>query len=259
MCDLLYFGDHCGPGIIIWDILNRRDKLLFMLGAFTFDNILRFLKDRNFHSIYDKKYLVNSKNDTLVTNIKSEIHKNYHFDNPIYSACIKHSKYNFHFLHDFIYSHQENAILNYDFIVNQYNLKIQNTMNVFNNANPVLLINFLFLASCNDVIKSNINEMLHVLNSYMPHKKYYLLFFTNFDIPNIHYDNVFFIKINTDYSNWHAIPNNLRVNLYLEIYNGFYNITKHLHLHDHFPEFKNTFYYQNNLNNMDTNTCGTLD
>jgi len=113
MCDLLYFGDHCGPGIVIWDILNKRDKLLFMLGSFTFDNILLFLKDRNFNSIYDKNYLVNSKNKNIKPNITSGLNQNVHFDNPLYDNplydnCIKHSKYNFNFLHDYIYSHEEN-------------------------------------------------------------------------------------------------------------------------------------------------------
>ena len=259
MCDLLYFGDHCGPGIVIWDILNKRQKLLFMLGSFTFDKILLFLKDRNFYSIYDKNYLVNSKNENLIPNIKSGLNQNVHFDNPRYDNCIKHSKYNFQFLHDFIYSHEENAILNYDFIVKQYNLKIENTINVFNNNNPVLIINFLHAEQSNDVTKNNINDMLNVLTSYMPHKKYYLLFFTNFEIPNIPFDNVFFIKVNENYNNWHNTPNNLRVGLYSEIYSGFYNVAKHLNLNNNFPVFEETYYYKNNVNNDDINTCGSLD
>jgi hypothetical protein len=125
MCDLLYLGDHCGPGIIIWDILNRRDKLLFMLGSFTFDKILLFLKDRNFDSIYDKNYLANSKNPHVRPHFKSIMNQNIHLNNPTYENCIFHSKYNFNFLHDYMYLPQENAILNYDYIVNQYKLKIQ--------------------------------------------------------------------------------------------------------------------------------------
>jgi hypothetical protein len=259
MVDLLYFGDHCGPGIVIWDILNRKDKLLFMLGSFTFDKILLFLKDKNFDSIYDINYLFNSKNINIKPNFKSIINQNIHLNNPKYENSIFHSKYNFHFLHDYMYFAEENAVLNYDFIVNQYKLKIKNTMNIFNNNNPVLLLNFLFAEYCNNVIIDNIHDMLNVLNSYMPHKKYYLLFFTNFNIPNIHIENVFFIKINNDYSNWHILPNNLRGGLYSEIYNGFYDVTKKINLNNFFPKFEETYYYKNNMNNSDINTCGALD
>ena len=259
MCDLLYFGEHCAPGIIIWDILNKRDKLLFMLGSFTFNNILSFLKDRNFHCIYDTDYLVNSKNIYYKPNIKSELNQNIHFDNPLYDNCIMHSKYNFYFVHDYIYSQQENSILNYNYIANQYKLKIENTINIFNNNNPVFIINFLFANECNNVIMNNINEMLNVLNSYMPHKKYYILFFTNFEIPNIYFDNVFFIRLNNDYSNWHQTPNNLRFGLYKEIYDNFYNITQKVNLSNHFPIFEETHYYKNNVHNNEINTCGALD
>lgn len=259
MIDLLYFGDHCGPGIIIWDILNRRDKLLFMLGAFTFDKILLFLKDKNFDSIYDKNYLVNSKNINLKPNIKSILNQNIHFNNASYENCITHSKYNFNFLHDYIYFAQENAILNYDYIVNQYKLKIRNTMNIFNNNNPVFLINFLYAEHSTNIIINNIHDMLNVLNSYMPHKKYYLLFFTNFNIPNIHIDNVFFIKINNNYNNWHSVPNKMRIQLYSEIYNEFYNVAKKLNFNHFFPVFEKTYYYMNTMNNDDINTCGSLD
>jgi hypothetical protein len=93
----------------------------------------------------------------------------------------------------------------------------------------------------------------------MSHKKYYLLFFTNFNVPNIHIDNVFFIKINNDYNNWHSIPNNLRVNLYSEIYNGFYNVTKKLNLNNFFPKFEESFYYKNSIHDVTINTCGALD
>jgi hypothetical protein len=258
MSEIMYFGEHCGPGIIIWDILNKRDKLLFMLGVFSFDKILSYLKDRNLHSIYDKNYLINSKNNKIKPNIKSVLKQNIHFDNPLYDNCIQHSKYGFIFLHDYIYLHNENTILNYDFIANQYKLKIENTTKLFNNNNPVLILNFLSSNDCNNVIVNNINEMIQVLNSYMPHKKYYLLFFTNFEIPNIYFDNVFFIKIEQNYNNWVMTPNNLRVGLYKEIYDKFYNITKKLNLH-YYPVFEETYYYKNNIHNGEINTCGSLD
>jgi len=98
--------------------------------------------------------------------------------------------------------------------MNQYKLKIENTQNIFNNNNPVLILNFLYASNCNDVIINNINDMLNVLTSYMSHKKYYLLFFTNFEIPNVHFD---------------------------------------------IPIFEETYYYKNNVNNNDINTCGSLD
>jgi len=259
MCDLMYFGDHCAPGIIIWDILNKRDKILFMLGAFKIDSILSFLKDRNFHSIYDTNYLVNSKNEHIKPIIKSELNQNIHFDNPKYDNCIVHSKYKFCFLHDYIYSHEQNAILNYNYISNQYKLKIEKTMNIFNNNNPILFINFVYSMESTNYINNNIHELIHVLNSYIPHKKYYILFFTNFEIPNIHIENIFFIKLKNDYSNWHVTPNNLRVNLYKEIYNNFYKVTKKLNLHRNFPVFEETFYYKTNVHNQKIDTCGCLD
>jgi len=259
MCDLMYFGDHCAPGIIIWDILNKRDKLLFMLGAFKIDHILLFLKDKNLHSIYDTNYLVNSKNQNLKPKIKSDLNQNIHFDNPKYDNCIKHSKYKFCFVHDYIYSHEENAILNYNYISNQYKSKIEKTINIFNNNNPILFLNFVYSNESTNYIINNINEINNVLDSYISHKKYYILFFTNFEIPNIQNDNIFFIKITNDYSNWHKIPNNLRLNLYKEIYDNFYKITEKINLKHNFPVFEETYYYKTNIFNKKLDTCGCLD
>ena len=55
--NLYHLGDHCEPGIIINDILNIKTKTLFMLGVYSFNNIISYLNDNDYEKIYDKKYL----------------------------------------------------------------------------------------------------------------------------------------------------------------------------------------------------------
>ena len=56
--DLYHFGDQCAPGIIINDILKQKNKKMFMLAVYIFNDILNYLTEFDLNSIYDKKYLV---------------------------------------------------------------------------------------------------------------------------------------------------------------------------------------------------------
>lgn len=56
--ELLHFGDHCMPGIIINDTLKIQKKGLFQLGHYFFNDIINFLYDNKYHDIYDEQYLV---------------------------------------------------------------------------------------------------------------------------------------------------------------------------------------------------------
>ena len=255
MCDIMYLGDHCAPGIVICDILNKKDKLLFMLGSFTLNSIISYLSDNDWDLIYDKKYLVNKLQPGKTIYFKNELNKNIHFSHDNLNNTIFHSKYMFHFLHDYIVD-ENNNILNYDFIVEQYKNKIKNTKELFNNEKPVIFINFLWDKTMNDVIMKNIDQLINVLNGYIKHKKYYIIFFTNFELLNLHYENIFFIKLNNYYNDWHFKTNKNRFELYKEIYENFYNVTKKLNLNENFPIFENTYYYQNNKSNDNSLTCG---
>ena len=253
MCDLIHLGDHCAPGIIINDILLRNEKLLFMLGVYSFDSIIKYLEFENLELIYDKQFLqVNNKNIARFENkIKSFSH----------SSGVHHSKFGFGFNHDYKYCIKNNAVLNYNFIVNIFNEKIANTKKLFSNENPIIFITFTHFTS-------NIDDMICILQKYIPSKKFYIIFFTNNDEftyspkKQNNYDTVinedtgtseqidssekvFIIKLQNSYDNWFLMKKQQALILYKEIYESFYATAIKINLHMHFPTFENTPGYKN--------------
>lgn len=242
----MYLGDHCATNIIINDILAIKKPKLFMLGGFRFDDIIKYLSEQKLEEIYDKKYLKAYHDKDISLKFKSIEKKHDHC--PDVNNCIINIKYNFIFHHDFMFVKENNTIMNYNYIVNQYNTKIKNTFTMFNNENPIIFINFVW----NDEIMYNVYknndkviEMQNILKKYIPHKPFYILFFTNNQNININVKNVLVVKLKNNYESWiHNTPKE-NIEIYTEIYNAFYNATIKLNLQHHFPSFENTHYYKN--------------
>jgi hypothetical protein len=55
MTDIIDFGDNCLPHILIKEILFLKQKTLFTLGVFGFNDILKYLKNENMEDIYQKE------------------------------------------------------------------------------------------------------------------------------------------------------------------------------------------------------------
>ena len=133
--ELLHFGDECTPHIIINDILKQRKKTLFMLGHYSFNDILNYINDNNYEAIYDRQYLkVTAK-----------------------TSHILHTKYGFILNHDYIY--KDGEFINYDFVVERFNLKINNFKESLANNNRLIFLNF-----ANDVRGMKITEMVDTFN-----------------------------------------------------------------------------------------------
>lgn len=245
MCDVLYFGNDCLTSIIISDILQQKRKLLFSLGVFPFNNILQFLKDNHWWSICDKQYLKPLYNrDLKDIQFKNDESKFAHISFEETHKMIVHTKYNFTFNHDYIYSEEENAILNYEFIERIYNEKINNSWILFTNENPLIFLSF--MDNTADIVNT-LDEMIKVLNSYITNKKYYLFIFTKENCIQTHPANVFFIVLQNDYRNWYKVDLPTKNIIYKEIYDGFYATTQLVQLNHHFPTFEESHYYKNNL------------
>jgi hypothetical protein len=216
-----------------------------MLGSFRFDCLLNYLKEGKFHEIYEKQYLQPAVEPETVIQFKSIENKHTHLTDQ--KDTIKNKKYEFYFHHDFLYMRENKEILNYDYIVNEYRLKIHNTLQTFKNNKPLLFINFIWDHEyMKSIIPSKINEMKDVLRKYIPHKPFYLLFFTSDHSYHFSEENVYLIKLDHYYSDWHMKTPKQNFELYKEIYTRFYQITQMLNLHHSFPLFENTAYYHTN-------------
>ena len=89
MTDLIDFGDNCLPHILVRDILFLKQKTLFTLGVYQFNNILKYLNEGNYEDIYKKEYL--TYNDIPIENFYDK----YKFYTQ--SPKIINTKYNFGF------------------------------------------------------------------------------------------------------------------------------------------------------------------
>jgi len=243
MCDIMYLGDHCANTILISHILNKKDKLLFMLGGFRMDCITKYLKEEKLEEIYDKQYL-KAYHDTNVP-LTFESSEEVFTHQTELEYCITNTKYNFNFHHDFKYNKATNVVSNYNFIVNQYNLKIKNTLEMFKNNNPILFINFLWEHEyMYKQLETYVNDMKEVLQKYIPHKKFYILLFTTNQTIEIKSQDVFLLKLSHFTNDWPCKKPNQNYQSYKEIYKKFYKVVEKLKLTEHFPDFKNTYYHK---------------
>ena len=95
MSEIIDFGDNCLPHILIRDILFLKQKTLFTLGVFDFNDILKYLKNEDMEDIFKKEYL------TYDNKPIDNFYDKYNFYTQ--SPKIINKKFNFGFLHHFNY------------------------------------------------------------------------------------------------------------------------------------------------------------
>lgn len=190
--ELYHLGDNCAPGIIINDILKCKIKKLFMLGGYSFNDILFYLKDGNYEKIYNEENLIIQEDKS-----------------------IKHSLYNFVFNHD--YNVINSKITNYNFIKDRFNIKIKNFKDMLLTEKTCVFITF-----NTNVDNLKINEMI----DWFSHNKknFYLIIFTDkeYNNSNIEYSNKYsVIKLKNSCDGWFAQERKQKIILYNEVYNEF--------------------------------------
>jgi hypothetical protein len=210
--DLIHFGDQCAPGIIINHILQRKKKELFMLGIFSFNNIINYLLDNNYEKIYDKDFL------------KIWSSSNY----------VSHIYYDFGFNHD--YKTLNNEITNYDFVKNRFDEKISNFREMLKSPNKSIFINF-----TNNVDNLKINDLLKWLESNKPN--FHIIIYTNNNYKDINYKNVSIIKLDNNYNQWWTMTPNIKYILYEEIYTKFIECIYVNKIEHNFPNKFNETYF----------------
>jgi len=192
--DLCHFGDKCGPGIIIDDILKTKKKNLFMLGGYPFNNILLYLTDGDYESIYDKEQLV--------------VLPNHH---------VKHRKYNFTFNHEYIIreSIQESKLANYDVVRSRFDIKIMNFKKMLSADNMCVFITF-----TNNLEDLKLTEMLEWLTIHK--KNFHLMIFTNCASTSTNeLKHCSILRLSHSYEKWHEMDPVTKRILYTEIYDTF--------------------------------------
>ena len=205
--ELCHLGDNCAPGIIINDILHIRQKCLFMLGLYNFNDILFYLNDNDFENIYNREHLVNESN-----------------------VWIYHNVYKFIFNHDY---HLENGeITNYDFIKDRFDIKIKNFREMLSSDNTCVFISF-----TENINYIEIGGMLYWLT--LNKKKFHLMIFTNNTYNSTFSpEHLSIIKLDTSYEKWYEKDSGYKYILYKEIYEKFIH---HLHIHNISNDFPKTF------------------
>jgi len=223
---LVHFGNDCASGIIINDILNIKDKQLFQLGVFNFNDILEYLKESNYEEIYSKSNLF--FNGIKIIEFHSYL-KEYNYLPDEENLVNK--KYNFKFNHD--YALQDYKIINYEFIVDSFNTKIKNFKECLELKNKIIFITF-----TNVDIK--VLEMINLIKE-KTNNWFKLIILTNNKNLNYCLDQVELIYLNNEYYKWHLKSLKDRFILYMEIYNKFYKTAiEYINL----PVFEDTFYYK---------------
>lgn len=210
--DLIHFGEQCAPGIIIDEILKIKKKDLFMYAIYDFNSMLQYLKDGDYEKIYSRNLLKIS------------------LENP---ELVHHTQYNFSFNHD--YKHDNSEILNYDFCVQRFQLKIQNFKDMLVSESMGIFITF-----TNRPQHLKIDEMIDWLSI----KKNFLLFiFTNtpYETSN---PRVRIIFLENCFDKWWRIKDaSVKLKLYDEIYTKFICNLDDLKLTHNYPKtFQETGY-----------------
>jgi len=201
--ELCHFGDMCAPGIIINYILKQEVKTLFMLGKYSFNDILLYLEDCNYENIYNKDHL------TILPNNE-----------------VKHTKYNFVFNHDYIID--KSNLTNYNIVRDRFNLKIKNFRNMLSSENICVFITF----SVN-VDSLKIEEMINWLK--LNKKRFHLIIITNKEYISKNILHVSIIKLNPSYEEYWLMDVKTKATLYKEIYEEFINCLKQNNIEHKFP------------------------
>lgn len=220
--DLFHLGDFCEPGIIIDDILNIRQKQLFMLGHYNFNDIARFLHENNYHSIYDR--------DSLRINAANQVY---------------HDKFKFVFNHD--YKLENGSIVNYEFIKDRFRIKIKNLEDMLRSDTLTIFITF----------TTNIDSLkvIDMLKWFAVHKKeFHIIIFSNKPYTTTYEDaRVSFVNLKRSYEQWFQMNSELKTELYKEIYAKFIGVVATLEIKHDFPSvFSETHYGKHLYTNIET-------
>jgi hypothetical protein len=149
------------------------------------------------------------------------------------SPKIVNTKLNFGFLHHYNYDVSNNCINNYDFVVEQFKLRINEFKNILTNEKKIIFVNFSIYSCLNNM---KIDEMMEKLSSMITKKYYMVIFFyghtrlpNNIDeeykefceeLYNKH-NNIKIIFLKSDFTNWWKEEVNVKKVLYGEICEGF--------------------------------------
>jgi hypothetical protein len=234
MSEIIDFGDNCLPHILIRDILFLKQKTLFTLGVFDFNDILKYFKNEDMEDIFKKEYL------TYDNKPIDNFYDKYKFYTQ--SPKIINKKFNFGFLHHFNYDVSNNCINNYDFVVEQFKNRINDFKNILKNEKKIIFVNFSFYNSLKNM---KIDEMINTLNT-MINKNYYMIIFL-YDYKrlsnniNDEYDdfcrelfqkhnNIKIIFLKSDFTEWWNQDTNVKRVLYGEICEGFLKACSELNI-----------------------------
>ena len=161
-CELYHLGDICTPGLLINDILNQKEKKLFMLGIYEFNNIIDYLNENKLEEIYNREHLI-----------------------LINDREVKHKIYNFIFNHDYLM--QNGNIINYEQVSLRFKEKLNNWKKMCESKiNTVIFLHF----STNNLSDLRIQDMMISLRNQRPEGPIYLFIFTTeesiiFNVPNV--------------------------------------------------------------------------
>lgn len=211
----IHFGERCQPIIIINLILKIHRKTLFQLAIHPFNTLIKELEDGNFMDIINLQYL---KYDNEYINYLEEDLKN----GFGHDSILIHQKYEgIRLVHD--YSVDDNKITNYNFLNNNFKIKIDNFMDDINNKKFLCFITFMLETNINNL---EFDRMINVLKDKYKIQNFIICIFTN-DVLNENliipdeYEIIYIDQVFGDYTH-RSIE--YRVNLYKEIYIKFQNI-----------------------------------
>lgn len=228
MCDLISLGDFCGAyALILQPVFKVKPNMLFDLGFFDFNNIIKYLNKNDLSEIYKTDYLVKNRTNEPILNFSNELIGFVHCK-PIQ---VKNKEFGFVFNHDFNLDEQTNTITNYEYVKNAYDEKIKETLMLFKNEKPIVFLNF----TDNDS-NFDIKGMIEALNKYVSKKFYIIIFATNPTQNNV-YENVFKIKIEfSRWRKWWGLSREEKNILTKEIYEKFYLVMTRVKLDHNFPK-----------------------
>lgn len=241
MCEIIPFGDSCFPESLS-DILSIKKKYIWALVGCSLEGNLKYLQTKNFKSIYDKSKLVCQAQPSM--EFLSE--KNKLYDAESVELSIFHEDYGFSFLHFYDIDYFNKCVRNYNYVVKEFNKRIETTLETFKNSNPVI---FVHICDSEYIELSVIINLINELESWMK-KPFFLFIFiykkstseyisdTSKLPPNVSITELKFL------SNYWVLPFNERINLYREFYSRFYETCRLFQLQNYFPLFEDTTYFK---------------
>ena len=175
-----------------------------MLGTYLFNDILSYLKEGDYETIYDRKNL--------------RILPNNH---------IQHKKYNFVLNHDYTISNSQ--ISNYDFVKSRFDIKIKNFKELLFSENMCVFIVF-----SKNVDNLKIDEMIEWLSLHK--KKFHIMIFTPEKHKTISTSDLYsIIDMKYHYKDWWKMDITNKTILYKEIYKQFIQCLAYRNIVHDFP------------------------